>query len=84
MTDFNPSPEIIKAKIENIVETGEGAFLPNYYGMTLDGSDVAEYMYSLGFHVVTHYDSGSCGITLLDVDGKSVSVSTNGYCHLSK
>ena len=85
MTIFNPESKKIIAKIDEIVDRGldcRGDSLPNYYGSTLDGSDVAEYMQSIGFHVVTHYDTGRCGLTLINYRGYCVTVSTNGFCRV--
>ena len=85
MPDYNPESKKIITKIDELVEKGLdylGDSLPNYYGSTLDGSDVAEYMQSIGFRVVTHYDTGSCGLTLINYRGYCVTVSTNGFCRV--
>lgn len=48
---------------------------------TLDGSDVANWLRSIGEQVVDNHDTGRCGIAIT-VSGYRVS--TNGYVHKLK
>lgn len=78
MTTYNPDAAKITAQIDAIANGSEGRFLSNFYGKTLDGSDVAEYLESLGYNVVSFGDAGSHGMVILS---NGVRVSTNGYAH---
>ena len=81
MPDYAPVPEEIRECLELIVASGEGAFLPNFYGSTLDGSDVAEYLTELGYEVLSYEDKWRYGLVKL---ANGVDVSTSGYARLRR
>ena len=78
MTCYNPDPDTIREEIFSLSENDNqgGFYLTNFYGKTLDGSDVAAYMESIGFEVVGFKDTGRCGLVTLK---NGVQISTNGY-----
>lgn len=79
MTYYNPNPDTIREEIYSVAKNdqSEGLFLTDYYGSTLDGSDVAAYMESIGFDVISFEDTGGCGLVTLSC---GVQISTNGAC----
>lgn len=47
----------------------------------LDGKGMAEYLKSLGFNIISFRDTGKHGEV---ITAEGVTMSTNGYCHMSK
>jgi len=45
----------------------------------LDGKGMAEYLTSLGFEVIKHYDNGHNGLVICK---EGIQVSTNGFCSM--
>jgi hypothetical protein len=78
MTIYNPDPQAIRDDINDIANGGKNRFLTDFYGSTLDGSDVAEYLRMCCFEVESFRDTGGCGLTTL---ANGVKVSTNGYAY---
>lgn len=82
MTIYAPCTATITAEV-NSVAAGyqrrgiKGLYLTDFYGSTLDGSDVAKYLTDCGFTVLSYRDTGGKGLVELD---NGVSVSTNGFC----
>lgn len=79
MTYYNPNPDTIREEIYSVAKNDncDGLFLTDFYGKTLDGSDVAQYMESIGFEVTDYHDTGACGLVTLS---NGVQISTNGAC----
>lgn len=82
MTYYRPNPDTIREEIYSLAKNDNQGpiFLTDFYGSTLDGSDVAAYMESIGFEVEDYHDTGTCGLTTLT---NGVQISTNG-CALRK
>lgn len=56
-----------------------GDFLPHAISdrfSSLDGTDVAEWLHSIGETVLANYDTGRCGLAVTE---SGYQVSTNGY-----
>lgn len=67
---------------DDVIKASEKGGYLNTNGIRydLDGKGMADYLRSIGFEVIQHYDTGRNGIVILK-DG--IKVSTNGYCHMS-
>ena len=82
MTVHNPDPNTIRAELNDIANGGESRYLTDFYGRSLDGSDIAKYLSENCSLTVSEYrDTGSCGLVTLS---SGVCVSTNGYCYKPK
>lgn len=79
MPTYNPNPDTIREEIFSVAknDNSNGLFLSNFYGSTMDGSDIADYMESIGFIVTDYRDTGTCGLVTLSC---GVQISTNGAC----
>lgn len=82
MTYYRPNPETLREEILSLANNDNQGpiFLTDFYGSTLDGSDVAEYMEGIGFTVEDFHDTGRNGLVTLSC---GVQISTNG-CALRK
>ncbi|WP_035284240.1 MULTISPECIES: hypothetical protein [unclassified Clostridium] len=47
----------------------------------LDGKRMAEYLKSIGFNIIRHFDTGRNGLVLTQ---EGIQVSTNGHCSITK